>query len=120
MAEAFEICYDAVAEPKVLVACGTEACSGGLFAASRAIDRPFFDRPPGRISGVPGRTDSPDGLHRRHPHLLGRRKKNGEKLIMEDGPTLFRNTSAKFFLKKGPYVLPPGSGAGRTDVGSGP
>ena len=44
MAEALEICYDAVAEPKVLVACGTEACSGGLFAASRAIDRSFFDR----------------------------------------------------------------------------
>lgn len=44
MAEALEICYDAVAEPKILVACGTEACSGGLFAASRAIDRTFFDR----------------------------------------------------------------------------
>lgn len=43
MAEALEICYDAVAEPKLLIACGTEACSGGLFAASRAIDRSFFD-----------------------------------------------------------------------------
>lgn len=44
MAEALEICYDAVAEPKLLIACGTEACSGGLFAASRAVDRSFFDR----------------------------------------------------------------------------
>lgn len=44
MAEALEICYQAVATPKLLVACGTEACSGGLFAASRAVDRSFFDR----------------------------------------------------------------------------
>ena len=29
-------------EPKLLIACGTEACSGGLFAESRAIDRRFF------------------------------------------------------------------------------
>ncbi len=42
MAEALQICYDAVAEPKLLVACGTEACSGGLFAESRATDRTFF------------------------------------------------------------------------------
>ncbi len=44
MAEALELCYDAVAEPKLLVACGTEACSGGLFAGSRAVDRTFFER----------------------------------------------------------------------------
>ena len=31
------------AEPKILVACGSEACSGGLFADSRAVDRTFFD-----------------------------------------------------------------------------
>ncbi len=44
MAEALEICYDAVAEPKLLVVCGSEACSGGLYAASRAVDRSFFER----------------------------------------------------------------------------
>lgn len=44
MAEALQICYDAVAEPKLLVACGSEACSGGLFAQSRAVDRSFFER----------------------------------------------------------------------------
>ena len=44
MAEALEICYEAVAEPKILVACGTDACSGGLFAESRAVDRSFFER----------------------------------------------------------------------------
>ena len=40
--EVFEA-YDAVAEPKILVMCGTEACSGGLFAESRALDRSFLD-----------------------------------------------------------------------------
>ena len=44
MAEALEICYNAVAEPKIVVACGTDACSGGLLAGSRALDRSFFDR----------------------------------------------------------------------------
>lgn len=44
MAEALEICYQAVAEPKILIACGTEACSGGLFSDSRALDRSFLDR----------------------------------------------------------------------------
>ena len=56
MAEALEICYDAVAEPKILVACGSEACSGGLFADSRAVDR---------------RTDPPDDLHRRDDEPAG-------------------------------------------------
>lgn len=44
MAEALDICYDAVAEPKLLIVCGSEACSGGLYAASRAVDRSFFER----------------------------------------------------------------------------
>lgn len=44
MAEALQICYDSVAEPKILIACGTEACSGGLFASSKAIDRTFFEQ----------------------------------------------------------------------------
>ena len=44
MTEALDICYDAVAEPKLLIVCGSEACSGGLYAASRAVDRSFFER----------------------------------------------------------------------------
>lgn len=44
MAEALEICFAAVPEPRLLVVCGSEACSGGLFADSRAIDRSFLDR----------------------------------------------------------------------------
>ena len=43
MAEPLQICYDAVPEPKVLIVCGSEACSGGLFAESKAINRSFLD-----------------------------------------------------------------------------
>ena len=58
MAEALEICYDAVPDPRILVACGTEACSGGLYAESRAVDRTFFDRhtPDLWLPGVPTHT----------------------------------------------------------------
>lgn len=44
MAEPLQICYDAVPDPKVLIVCGSEACSGGLYADSRAVDRSFFNR----------------------------------------------------------------------------
>ena len=44
MTEALEICYNAIAEPKLIIVCGSEACSGGLFAQSKAIDRSFLDR----------------------------------------------------------------------------
>lgn len=44
MAEALEICYNSIAEPKILIMCGTEACSGGLFADSKAVDRSFVER----------------------------------------------------------------------------
>ncbi|MBQ5726360.1 MAG: NADH:ubiquinone oxidoreductase [Alistipes sp.] len=43
MAEPLQICYDAVPSPKVLMMCGSEACSGGLFAESRAIDRRWLE-----------------------------------------------------------------------------
>ena len=43
MAEPLQICYDAVPEPKVVIVCGSEACSGGLFAESKAVDRSFID-----------------------------------------------------------------------------
>ena len=74
MAEALEICYDAVAELKVLVACGTEACSGGLFAARRAKARSFFARH--RLDlRLPGAPTHPmvfiDGIRT----LLGRKKR---------------------------------------------
>ena len=44
MAEAVQICYDAVPEPKIIVLVGTDAISGGIFAGSDAIDRSFLDK----------------------------------------------------------------------------
>lgn len=42
MAEPLQICYDAVPSPKVLMVCGSEACSGGLFAESKAVNREWL------------------------------------------------------------------------------
>lgn len=44
MAEPLEICYNSIPDPKVVIVCGSEACSGGLFGASRAVDRSFLAR----------------------------------------------------------------------------
>jgi Ni,Fe-hydrogenase III small subunit len=44
MAEALQICYDAVPNPKILVLCGSDAISGGIFARSPALDRSFLDK----------------------------------------------------------------------------
>jgi Ni,Fe-hydrogenase III small subunit len=44
MAEALQICFDAVPEPLVVILYGTDAISGGLFCDSPAIDRRFIDR----------------------------------------------------------------------------
>ena len=44
MAEAIQICYDAVPEPKIIVLVGTDAISGGIFADSPALDRSFLDK----------------------------------------------------------------------------
>ena len=44
MAEALDICYHSIAEPKVLIVCGSEAISGGLYADSPAVDRSFLDK----------------------------------------------------------------------------
>lgn len=74
MAEALEICWEAVAEPKILVACGTDACSGGLFAGSRAVDRSFFERHRADL-WLPGAPTHPmvfiDGIRT----LLGKKKR---------------------------------------------
>ncbi|MFZ5941273.1 MAG: NADH:ubiquinone oxidoreductase [Bacteroidota bacterium] len=43
MAEALEIVYKAVPEPKVFILCGTDAISGGIFSGSKALQRGFFE-----------------------------------------------------------------------------
>ena len=44
MSEALDICYNSVPDPKILIVCGSEACSGGLFADSKAVKRDFLER----------------------------------------------------------------------------
>lgn len=43
MAQAVQMCWDAMPEPKILVAVGTCAISGGVFADSPALDRRFLE-----------------------------------------------------------------------------
>jgi Ni,Fe-hydrogenase III small subunit len=44
MARALEICYHDTPNPKIVVLCGTDAISGGIFADSPAIDRSFLEK----------------------------------------------------------------------------
>jgi len=46
MAEALEICYQAVPEPRIVILAGTDAISGGIFTGSSALDRSFLDKYP--------------------------------------------------------------------------
>lgn len=43
MSGALEICYIDTPSPKIVVLCGTDAISGGIFAGSHAIDRSFIE-----------------------------------------------------------------------------
>jgi Ni,Fe-hydrogenase III small subunit len=43
MAEALQICYDAVPSPKVIIVAGTDAISGGIFDGSPALNRRFIE-----------------------------------------------------------------------------
>jgi Ni,Fe-hydrogenase III small subunit len=58
MAEALQICYDAVPEPKILVLAGVDALSGGIFAGSKALDRSFLDNNPVDLY-IPGNPPHP-------------------------------------------------------------
>jgi Ni,Fe-hydrogenase III small subunit/ferredoxin-like protein FixX len=44
MAEAVQICYDAVPDPKLIILVGTDAISGGIFSGSKALDRSFLNK----------------------------------------------------------------------------
>lgn len=43
MAQALEICYEAIPEPKIVVLVGTDAISGGIFEDSDQLDRSFLE-----------------------------------------------------------------------------
>jgi len=53
MMEALHICWDAMPEPKLVIAVGACAISGGLFAHSDALAREFLDKYPPSLY-VPG------------------------------------------------------------------
>ncbi|MCX6269417.1 MAG: NADH:ubiquinone oxidoreductase [Bacteroidetes bacterium] len=44
MAEALQICYNAVPSPKMIILCGSDAISGGIFSQSSALNREFLRR----------------------------------------------------------------------------
>ena len=44
MAEPLDICYNSIPDPKIVIVCGSEAISGGLYAQSKAVDRSFLDK----------------------------------------------------------------------------
>ena len=53
MVEALQICWDAMPEPKLVIAVGACAISGGVFAQSDALAREFLDKYPPSLY-VPG------------------------------------------------------------------
>lgn len=44
MAAPLQICYDAVPDPKIIILCGVDAISGGIFSDSPALNREFLDK----------------------------------------------------------------------------
>jgi NADH:ubiquinone oxidoreductase subunit B-like Fe-S oxidoreductase len=44
MAPALQICWDAIPEPKLVIAVGACAISGGLFADGDTLERSFLER----------------------------------------------------------------------------
>ena len=43
MAEPLQICYDAIPSPKIVILCGVDAISGGVFQNSAALNRKFLE-----------------------------------------------------------------------------
>jgi Ni,Fe-hydrogenase III small subunit len=72
MAEAVQICYDAVPDPKILILAGTDAISGGIFAGSPALDRTFLEKYPVDLY-VPGNPVHPLTFINGVLDLVGRR-----------------------------------------------
>ena len=44
MAEAVQICYDAIPDPKLIILVGSDAISGGIHAGSNALERSFLEK----------------------------------------------------------------------------
>jgi len=72
MAEALQICYDAVPEPKIIILAGTDAISGGVFAQSKALNREFLDKYPVDLY-IPGNPAHPLTIINGILALIGRK-----------------------------------------------
>jgi Ni,Fe-hydrogenase III small subunit len=58
MAEATQVCYDSVPDPKMIILVGTDAISGGIFSGSEALNRSFLNKYPIDLY-VPGNPPHP-------------------------------------------------------------
>ena len=58
MAEALQVCYDAVPAPKIIILVGSDAISGGIHSGTGALNRRFLDRYPIDLY-VPGNPPHP-------------------------------------------------------------
>jgi Ni,Fe-hydrogenase III small subunit/ferredoxin len=58
MAQAVQICYDAVPKPKIIILVGVDAISGGIFEGSKALNRSFLEKYPIDLY-VPGNPPHP-------------------------------------------------------------
>jgi Ni,Fe-hydrogenase III small subunit/NAD-dependent dihydropyrimidine dehydrogenase PreA subunit len=79
MAEAVKICHEAVPSPKIVVLCGVDAISGGIFTGSPAINRDFLQEvqidlyvpgnPPHPLTFINGILELTRERHRVSPHI---------------------------------------------------
>lgn len=58
MAEALQVCYEAVPSPKIIILVGSDAISGGIHSGSGALNRTFLDKYPIDLY-VPGNPPHP-------------------------------------------------------------
>ncbi len=73
MEEALEICYHAMAEPKLIILAGTDAINGGIFSGAPAVSRSFLEKY--RVDlYVPGNPVHPLTFINGILHLLGRNR----------------------------------------------
>ena len=64
MAEATQVCYDAVPDPKIIILVGSDAISGGIFAGSGALNRSFLEKYHSRLV-CPWKSSTPTHIRKR-------------------------------------------------------
>ena len=74
MVTALQITYDAIPSPKIIILCGTDAISGGIFQNSPALNREFLNKYPIDLF-VPGNPPHPLTFINGVLELIGRIKR---------------------------------------------